>query len=179
MPVEPTGESIERVFQRLNELQEAGLIGPYAIGGAFAFIYYAEPFETSDLDVFAQIPSESMLISLAPIYEHLRKLGYREEDEMISIEGVPVQILPATGPLLEEAIREAHSIVVGRQRTRIFTAEHAVAVALQTNRAKDRMKILHLQETATTPLDRQRLESILHRHGLIDRWLKFEESTHG
>jgi len=52
----------------------------------------------------------------------------------------------------------------GRQATHShFTAEHAVAVALQTNRAKDRVKILHLQETATTPLDRQRLESILQR----------------
>lgn len=90
-----------------------------------------------------------------------------------------MQILPAMGTLVEEAIREAASITVGKQRTRIFTAEHAVAVALQTSRAKDRMKILHLQETATTPLDRQRLESILQRHGLLDRWRKFEESTHG
>src|SRR3954471_18853321 len=106
MGVEPTSESIEGVFQRLKELEQAGLIGPYAIGGAFAFIYYAEPFETGDLDVFAHIPSQGMLISLTPIYEHLRSLGYHEEDELISIEGVPVQILPATGALVEEAIRE-------------------------------------------------------------------------
>src|SRR5260370_40555487 len=152
MAIDPASASIERVFQRLNELEQAGLIGPYAIGGAFAFIYYAEPFETGDLDVFANIPSKGMLISLAPIYEHLGNLGYREEDETIMIEGIPVQILPATGALVEEAIRDAVSIAVGKTTTRIFTAEHAVAVALQTNRAKDRMKILHLQETAATPL---------------------------
>ncbi|HZX67099.1 MAG TPA: hypothetical protein VFE76_16970, partial [Myxococcales bacterium] len=87
MGIEPTGESLERVFQRLNELERARLIGPHAIGGAFAFIYYAEPFETNDLDVFAHIPSEGMLINLAPIYEHLRNLGYRAEGEQISIEG--------------------------------------------------------------------------------------------
>jgi hypothetical protein len=148
MPVDPTSASIERLFQRLNELERTGLIGRYAIGGAFAFIYYAEPFETSDVDVFAHIPSEGALISLAPIYDHLRKFGYREEDEHIVIEGVPVQILPAAGALVEEAIERATEITIGKEPTRMFTAEHAVAVAMQTNRAKDKMKILHLLEAA-------------------------------
>jgi hypothetical protein len=177
MPVDPTSVSVERVFQRLNELERTGLVGRYAVGGAFAFIYYAEPFETDDLDVFAHIPSAGLLINLAPIHEHFRKLGYPEEGEKIVIEGVPVQILPAAGPLEEEALQEAIQITVGKEPTRVFTAEHAVAEALKTNRAKDRMKILHLQETATTPLNRERLESILSRHGLLDRWRKFEEST--
>ncbi len=179
MPVDATSASIEVVFQRLNELESAGLIGRYAIGGAFAFIYYAEPFETGDLDVFAHFPSAGDLISLAPIYEYLRNLGYSAENEQILIEGVPVQILPATGPLVEEAIQQARDITIGRAPARIFTAEHAVAVALQANRAKDRMKILHLQETATTPLDRAALESILLRHGMLNRWRKFEELTRG
>ena len=51
MPVDASSASIEVVFQRLNELESAGLIGRCAIGGAFSFIYYAEPFETGDLDV--------------------------------------------------------------------------------------------------------------------------------
>src|SRR5689334_15929724 len=148
MTVEPTGASIERVFQRLNELERIGLIGRYAIGGAFAFIYYAEPFETEDLDIFAQFPGTAGLIDLAPIHEHFRKLGYREEGEKILIEGVPVQILPAPGPLEEEALQQAVAIRVGNEPARVFTAEHAIAIALKTNRAKDRMKILHFQETA-------------------------------
>jgi hypothetical protein len=157
MPVAPTSASIERMFQRLNELERSGLIGRYAIGGAFAFIYYAEPFETSDVDVFAHIP----------------------RDEHILIEGVPVQILPAAGPLVEEAIERAQEITVGKEPTRVFTAEHAVAVALKTNRAKDRLKILHLIETAPTPLNRGELESILTRHGLLDKWRKFEAANRG
>jgi hypothetical protein len=177
MGVDPTSASIERVFQQLNELERTGLIGRYAIGGAFAFIYYAEPFETDDLDIFAHIPSAGALIDLGPIYEHFRKLGYPEEGEKIVIEGVPVQILPAAGSLEEEAIQQAIEITVGKEPARVFTAEHAVATALKTNRSKDRMKILHFQETATTPLNRERLDSILIRHGLLDRWRKFEEST--
>ncbi len=179
MPVDPTSVSIERMFQRLNELERTGLIGRYAIGGAFAFIYYAEPFETSDIDVFAQIPSEGALISLAPIYEHLRKFGYHEEDEHILIEGLPVQILPAASALVGEAIERATEITVGREPAHIFTAEYAVAIALKTNRAKDKMKILHLLETAPVPLNRQELESILSRHQLLDQWRKFEELSHG
>jgi hypothetical protein len=178
MGVDPTSASIERVFQRLNELERTGLIGRYAIGGAFAFIYYAEPFETDDLDVFARIPSRGALINLAPIYEHFRKLGHTEEGEKIVIEGVPVQILPAAGALEEEAIQEAAEITVGNEPARVFAAEHAVAIALKTNRAKDRMKILHLQETAPGSLNHERLQSILTRHGLLERWRKFEESTH-
>ena len=68
---------------------------------------------------------------------------------------------------------------MGTAPTRIFTAEHAVAVALKTNRAKDRMKILHLLETAPVPLNREELELILTRHGLLDRWRAFEESIRG
>ncbi len=177
MGVDPTGASIERVFQRLNELERTRLIGRYAIGGAFAFIYYAEPFETDDLDIFTHLPSPGALIDLAPIHEHFRKLGYPEEGEKIVIEGVPVQILPAAGPLEEEAIQQAIEITVGQESARVFTAEHAVAIALKTNRPKDRMKILHFQETATIPLNRERLDSILTRYGLVDRWAKFEEST--
>src|SRR5260370_13980596 len=176
MGVDPTGASIERVFQRLNELERTGLIGRYAIGGAFAFIYYAEPFETDDLDIFTHIPSPRALIDLSPIHEHFRKLGYPEEGEKI-LEGVPVQILPAAGPLEEEAIQQAIEITVGQESARVFTAEHAVAIALKTNRPKDRMKILHFQETATIPPNRDRLDSILTRYGLVDRWAKFEEST--
>src|SRR5229473_3005616 len=79
MGVDPTGTSIERVFQRLNELERTGLIGRYAIGGAFAFIYYAEPFQTDDLDIFTHLPSPGARIDLAPIHEPFRKLGYPEE----------------------------------------------------------------------------------------------------
>ena len=56
------------------------------------------------------------------------------------IDGFPVQFLPAPTPLVQEAL----NVTVGQQKTRVFTAEHAVAVALQTNRATDRLKIEHL-----------------------------------
>ena len=50
---------LEKIVERLNDLQRRGVIGPYAIGGAFAFIFYAEPIETLDLDVFTDLPMEA------------------------------------------------------------------------------------------------------------------------
>jgi len=64
-----------------------------------------------------------------------------------------VQFLPAPTPLVGEALAEARTVEVGKQKTRVFTAEHAVAVALQTNRATDRLKIEHLLESGREPLD--------------------------
>ena len=96
--------------------------------------------------------------------------------DAVLIEGFPVQFLPAPTPLVHEALTEARTVEVGKQRTRVFSAEHAVAVALQTNRATDRLKIEHLLESGREPLDEARLAAILKAHGLEDRWKKFLET---
>jgi hypothetical protein len=165
---------LERIVERLNELRSSGVIGQYAIGGAFAFVFYAEPIETLDLDIFADLPvSAGGLISLDRLYSQLREQGYEASGDAILIDGFPVQILPGPTPLVEEAIREARAVQIGSSQARVFTAEHAVAVALQTNRAKDRLKIEHLLETGREPLEDQVLRVILRRHGLEERWEKF------
>lgn len=99
--------------------------------------------------------------------------GYDAEGDAILIEGFPVQILPEPTPLVHEAVAEARTVQVGTQQTRVFTPEHSIAVALQTNRPKDRLKIEHLRESAREPLDEARLAVILHKHGLEERWKKF------
>jgi hypothetical protein len=171
---------LEKIVERLNGLQRRGVIGLHAIGGAFAFIFYAEPIQTRDLDVFAELPTgPGGLILLDKLYNELRELGYEPEGDAILIEGYPVQILPEPTPLVHEAVVEAQTVQVGGQQTRVFTAEHAVAVALQTNRAKDRLKIENLLETSYAPLDEGRLIVILRRHGLEERWKKFLEVRGG
>src|SRR5438876_2523724 len=167
---------LERIIERLNDLQRRGIIGLHAIGGAFAFIFYAEPIATRDLDVFAELPMSGGLILLDELYRALRQLGYEAEGDAILIEGFPVQFLPAPTPLVREALVEARTVDVGKQKTRVFTAEHAVAVALQTNRPTDRLKIEHLLESGREPLDEARLGVILKAHGLEDRWKKFLEA---
>lgn len=166
--------SLEKIVERLNDLERRGTIGRHAIGGAFAFVFYGEPIETRDLDVFAELPTSAAgLVLVDRLYADLRALGYDCQENAVIIEGFPVQVLPAPTPLVEEAIANARQVEVGKQSTRVFTPEHAVAIALQTNRAKDRLKIEHLLETGREPLDKVRLLAILRRHGLEDRWKRF------
>ena len=50
----PAAENpVESALRLANEAVERGLIGGYAVAGAFAFIFHGEPFETKDLDLMS------------------------------------------------------------------------------------------------------------------------------
>ncbi|MBZ0168389.1 hypothetical protein MELA_01613 [Candidatus Methylomirabilis lanthanidiphila] len=160
---------MEATLRVLNELEQAGVMSRYAIGEAIAATFYAEPLLTFDLDVFVVLPqTRGGLLTLEPLYEALRARGYREEDECVSIEGVPVQFLPAYNALLEEALTEARETMYEATPTRVLRVEHLVAVALQTGRDKDRERVRLLREDA--PFDPDYLAGVLARHGLGERW---------
>lgn len=161
---------MKRTLQVLADLEASGLVSRYAIGGAMAATFYAEPVLTFDLDVFVALPAaESPLLSLSPLYEALRARGYVEERECVLIEGVPVQFLPAYNALIEEAVAEARETVYEDTTTRVVRAEHLVAIALQTGREKDRDRVRVLREQAG--LDLEYLQQVLVRHTLESRWI--------
>lgn len=166
---------LKKTIAVLNQMQASGVIGRYAIGGAVGATFYLEPVATVDVDVFVVMhPEPGRLIATPkPIYDYLISRGYTAEGEYLVIEGWPVQFLPPTGPLLEEAIGEAVETDVEGERTFVLSAEHLVAIALQTNRAKDKARILQFVEAGV--LDQQRLQDILARHGLLERWRRFEQ----
>lgn len=45
---------MERLLQVLNQMQADGVVDNYAIGDGIAAIYYIEPYDTKDLDIFRQ-----------------------------------------------------------------------------------------------------------------------------
>jgi hypothetical protein len=151
-----------------------GVIEQYAIGGAVAAIFYVEPINTNDLDIFFQVenPKDNLAI-LAPLYKYLSASGYRARGETIDIEGWPVQFLPVFNPLIEEAVEEAKEIRFKRTRTRVMQAEHLVAIMLQTGRLKDYARIAQFIEHEA--IDHERLADILMRHGLMKEWKTFEQ----
>lgn len=163
-------------MQRLNALQAQGLIGEHAIGGAMAFIYWAEPFETKDVDVFAILPTSATgLIDLRPVWKDLVRHGGVPEGQFVRVGRLLLDFVPPADALDEEAIAEAVTIRVGKETTRVFTPEHAVAIALRTWRGKDREHIDRLLRTGRRPLDVARLREILSRFGLEERWQRFQE----
>ncbi len=150
-----------------------GVINEYAIGGAVAAIYYLEPFDTADLDVFIQVTATgSVLALLAPVYRYLTERGYKAKGEFIYIEGLPVQFLPVFNPLTEEAVEKAQPIRYARTTTRVMRAEHLVAIMLDTGRPKDYLRISMFLEQGA--LDMRRLKAVLRRHKLLKKWQENE-----
>lgn len=170
---------IKEAIAAINEMQSVGVIDRYAIGGAVAATFYLEPVATLDIDIFVSFRAETqrLISSTQPIYDHLTARGATVEGEYLVIAGWPVQFLPAAGPLLEEALAEAQDADAEGVPTRVFTAEHLAAIALQTGRAKDKARLLQFVEAGT--LDRDRFAAILTRHGLSERWKTFQEQFLG
>ena len=59
-------------------MRDAGIAGDYAIDGAIGAMFYLEPIETQDLDVFVVLPRSpgGALLTLGPIFEYLLACGY-------------------------------------------------------------------------------------------------------
>ena len=141
------GVRMEKTLKVLNELERKRVIEKYAIGGGIATLFYMEPVLTYDLDVFVFLSqTQSGLIIVSPIYEYLRRKGYKTHREHIVIEGVPVQFIPAYNELVEEAVKEAREIRYKKTKTRVLRVEHLLAIMLQTNRSKDKTRMAQLLE---------------------------------
>src|SRR4051812_13698998 len=90
----------------------------------------------------------------------------------MKIEDWLVQFLPPTGLLAQEGIEQAREVQIEGVPTFVFAAEHLVAIALQTGRPKDKARVLQFLEAGV--LDYGRLDEILKRHGLFDKWQEFK-----
>ena len=166
---------LKQVLATLNQMQADGVIDHYAIGGAVGATFYLEPIATLDVDVFVAFHPEPgrLLVSPQPIFDYLTARGCSLEGEYIVIADWPVQFLPPTSPLAEEALKDACSFDVEGVPTRVFSAEHLAGIALETGRAKDKARLLQFIEAGV--LDEARLRVILDRHDLGDKWRRFEE----
>jgi hypothetical protein len=172
----PVTESpVECAVRLANDATKKGLIGGYAVAGAFAFIYYGEPFETKDLDLMMKLSlTQGGLVDVAPVFQHFVDGGAVAEGQFLRLSRILVDIVPAADALDDEALREAVNARIGRQMARILTAEHAVAIAVRTGRPRDHLKIARLLESAPDAVDHLKLEGILGRHGLFDAWRRLQ-----
>lgn len=121
--------NIKETIATINQMQADGIIERYAIGGAVGATFYLEPVATLDVDIFVTFKSEarSALLNPQPIFDYLKARGGTMRGEYIVISGWPVQFLPPTGPLVEEALRDAVTKDVEGTPALVFTAEHLAA----------------------------------------------------
>ena len=171
--------SIREVIATINQMEADGVIDRYAIGGAVGATFYLEPVSTLDVDVFVAFREEpgQLLVSPKPVFDYLAERGHSMKGEYVLIAGWPVQFLPTTGLLVDEALAEAVETDLDGLPARVFTAEHLAAIALQTGRAKDKARLLQFLEEKA--LDSEKFQEIIRHHDLVEAWAKFERQFLG
>jgi hypothetical protein len=162
---------LDKALRVIHELHKSGFIRAYAIGGGIAATYYIEPILTYDLDIFF-IPTTEGLDVLSPIYGELKKRGHSLEKELVIIEGIPVQFIPVYNDLVKEAVETAVESTYKRVRTRILRPEYLLAIALQTDRSKDRERAIQLLSQAK--LNSRLLAGLLKKYGLSEKYQKLK-----
>lgn len=151
----------------LNDMKDSGVVEEYAVAGAMAMVFWAEPIPTYDLDVLVFLPEdESAIVSLAPLYDWAAGRGYPAQAEHVMIAGVPVRFLPAHNRLAEEAIDRAVTLEYEGVPVRVVRPEYLVALYLEpgARTLKRRERAAALMESGA--LDRGTLDQLLERFGL-------------
>lgn len=167
---------MKKTLEVINSLEKEGVIDNYAMGGATALLFYAEPALTFDIDIFVFLPgcrAAKGLIDLGPLYKTLKSKGYLAEKEHVIIKGIPVQFIPAYNSLVEEAVREASVKEYEGVPVKVVKMEYLFAIMLDTNRPKDRERIGKL--LGEVDFDQKVLEAIISRHSLGKRWRRYIE----
>lgn len=173
--------SLRGTIEVVVHLAEKGVIGNYAIAGAVAALNYIQPKVTEDLDILVSVSAfqqqKSGLLLLGPIESALAEMGYKERLGVgIVVEGWPVQFLPVSSPLDEEALDQAIELDIGTTgdpplKARSLRAEHIVATALSLGRFKDYARIEDFIDQGA--LDFQAFKGVLERHNLTGKWRDF------
>ncbi|MDO8644223.1 MAG: hypothetical protein Q7S00_04555 [bacterium] len=169
---------MKKTLQVINKLEKEGVIERYAVGGATALLFYAEPSLTFDLDIFIFLPdskNSKQLINLSSLYQKLKSQGYLAEKEHVLIEGIPVQFIPAYNPLVEEAVKEAVAKEYEGVPIKVLAIEYLLAIMVDTNRPKDRERIGQLKDQVK--FNQKIFGAILKKYSLQDKWEKLVEKN--
>lgn len=151
----------------VNSLKAEGVVEDYAIAGAMAILFWAEPVPTYDLDVLVFLPtSPGSLVSLDGIYRWAHGHGYSTDAEHVIVEGVPTQFLPAPNSLADEAIRTAALVDYAGVPVRVVRPEYLVALYLEPSARTPKRQARAAMLLEWPGLNRAELDVILKRHGL-------------
>jgi len=160
------------IFAELEAAVADGIVERYAVGGAVGATFYIEPAATQHVDVFVVFDqAASRLVSLAPIYDYFTKRGAVVQNEHLVIAEWPVQFLPAATPLVDDALVHAVRMTVDGQAVAVLSQEHLAAIALETGRMKDKIRLSQFLASGT--FERLRFDSLTERFGLTEKWARF------
>jgi len=159
--------SFERTLRVIHAMCDERVIEDYAIAGAMAVLFWAEPIPTYDLDVLVWLPSGGgPIVSLSSIYAWAANHGYPAEKEHVRIEGIPVQFLPAHNELADEAIESAVVKQYQSVAVKVVRPEYLIALYLEgsAKTLKRRERAAALRQSAT--IDEALLQDVMKRFKL-------------
>ena len=166
--------ALQHIFAELEAALANGIIERYALGGAVGATFYIEPSATQDVDVFVVFNQPATrLVSLEPIYAYFTSRGAVVQNEHLVIADWPVQFLPATTPLVDDAIAHPMHMVVDGQRVAVISQEHLAAIALETGRMKDKVRLAQFLESGSFGLSR--FSALVERFDLTEKWARFSK----
>lgn len=151
-------------LRALGELKQAGVVEDYAVAGAMALVFWAEPVPTYDLDVLVFLPQQrGPLVSLEGLFAWAAVHRYPLDAEHVLVEGVPVQFLPSHNQLADEAIETAETLDYEGIPVRVVRPEYLIALYLEpaARTLKRRERAAALMEAPAT--DQQALRALLER----------------
>ena len=153
------------------------MIKGMTIAGGVAALYYTEPILTYDFDVVCRFPGEGPLIDPSPMFKKLREWGFRfGKEDRVTINGVPVQFIPTSRGLMEEALDKARPVTICGVKTRILRVEYLAALMLELYRPKDRAKLDLLAGNESVAFNKPLFLDILGRYKLTEKWKRYNES---
>ena len=158
--------SLNNVIKTLDSMVSSEVLGDYAVGGAFASLFYIEATRTYDVDIFAVIPRQSgTLIDLSAIYQWCSANNLSFEREHILMHGTPVQILSANEGLENEAVKTAILHDYNNAKIKVMKPEYLVALYSKAGGNKRRERIQMLRELPN--FDDDLLTDITTRYELV------------
>ena len=161
---------MKTLIQYLIEMKKLGLISDYAIGGATALIYYFEPIQTQDVDVFVILTNQTdTLVNLGPVYGFLQNRGVKVEHEYVIIHVIPVQFLVPYNLLVEEAVMNAIQVPFEDVVVRLPKLEYLMAIMVQTGRGKDKARLEELLQHQEL-FNLSEFERIIMKFQLNSKW---------
>ena len=161
-----------RAFQVVNQLRDENIISKYAVGGAVGALFYIEPTQTQDIDIFIHLEPQpgSLVVTTQPITNRLEELGYITwKDDKLVVANWPIQFIPASTSIERDAIQYAveKSLTDG---VTVFVPppEYLMLIALQLGRPKDIMRLhqFHLERV----YDPLKFAELLKKHSLEKKW---------
>jgi hypothetical protein len=163
---------LSAVFGVLNEMLERKILSKYAVGGAVAAIFYIEPRETFDLDIFFVLASEpsNQFTRLEAIYDFASEKGFDLQSEFIKISGWAVQFLESETPLWKEAVENAVKVKFENTLTFVINPEYLAAMMVEVGRSKDWIRLSDFFSAGV--LNVEIFKNILQKHGLMEKWNK-------